>query len=107
MCAAPCLGDRFGYVRISRISAAVFLVSPQLATFTFGLYPFIMLCLVMPVCAFGLSIISIIKCVWEFYPSSRNKITAWLSVAYGLGVFLWSFVFMHMMNPENEEPTVR
>jgi hypothetical protein len=99
LCCTRYLGDRFGYVNLTRICAGVFLLAPQIPTFMFDLYSFIGLCLVVPVCCFGVSTISIVKCVWEFYPHSRNIVTAVLAIAYGVGVFGWNFVFMHVLNP--------
>lgn len=52
---------------------------------------------------FALISIPILNCIWSQFPDSKNKSTAVLVVAFGLGGIVWNFLFMHMINPNNED----
>jgi hypothetical protein len=42
--------------------------------------------------------------MWKQFPSSKNKVTALLVIAFGIGGIIWNFLFMHMINPTNLPP---
>ena len=51
---------------------------------------------------FAISSIPILNCMWTQFPEAKNKITAVLVVAFGVGSILWNLLFMHMINPLNK-----
>jgi hypothetical protein len=50
---------------------------------------------------FALGSVPILNCMWVQFPKSKNKITATLVVAFGIGTTVWNILFMHMINPNN------
>lgn len=54
---------------------------------------------------FALGSIPILNCMWTQFPHSKNKITAALVVAFGVGSITWNLLFMHMINPNNDSAT--
>lgn len=71
--------------------------------FFFNIYVFTIFSVLIPGSMFALISIPILNCIWNQFPESKNKSTAILVVAFGLGGIVWNFLFMHMINPNNED----
>ena len=96
------LCNRFGYVFIIRISCLFLFLSPLTSIFVFSPFTFVLFSIVIPGSAFALSSIPVLNCMWTQFPESKNKVTALLVIAFGLGGIVWNLLFMHMINPNNE-----
>ena len=57
--------------------------------------------IIIPCSMFALGSVPILNCMWVQFPKSKNKITATLVVAFGIGSTVWNILFMHMINPNN------
>lgn len=55
---------------------------------------------------FAISSIPILNCMWAHFPNSKNKITSVLVVAFGIGGIVWNLLFMHMINPTNQDASI-
>lgn len=47
--------------------------------------------------------VPVLNCIWTQFPGSKNKSTAILVIAFGIGGIVWNFLFMNMINPSNED----
>ena len=45
--------------------------------------------------------------MWSQFPNIKNKITAIVVVSFGIGNLVWNLLFMHLVNPENKEMSVK
>lgn len=100
------LCNRYGYEFIIRVCALIFAVAPLVSIFSFNIYTFVIFSIIIPGSMFALSSVPILNCMWTQFPKSKNKITAILVIMFGIGGIVWNFVFMHMINPTNEDATV-
>lgn len=95
------LSERFGYTRVIRVCAMVFLLSPMAIYWRFDVLVLTVFCVLLPICGFGISSVPIINCLWTQFPKNKNFATAIAVVCFGLGGILWNYLFTLAVNPEN------
>jgi len=44
--------------------------------------------------------------MWAHFPNAKNKVTSVLVVAFGIGGVVWNLLFMHMINPTNQDASI-
>lgn len=45
-------------------------------------------------------------CAWEWFPNKKGLITGIIVGSYGLGSFFFTLLATHIINPNNEKPTI-
>lgn len=78
------------------------MICPLINILTFSIFTFVVFSIIIPGTMFAISSIPILNCMWTQFPEAKNKITAVLVVAFGVGSILWNLLFMHMINPLNK-----
>jgi hypothetical protein len=96
------LCNRYGYEFVLRVCSFIFFLAPLVNLICFRLDTFVIFSIIIPGSMFALGSVPILNCMWTQFPESKNRITAALVVAFGVGSIVWNLLFMHMINPTNE-----
>lgn len=91
----------WGHERVIRMGCFLFLVAPMASLVDFGIVTFTIFSILIPGTMYSLISIPVLNCIWTQFPSSKNRSTSLLVIAFGLGSIVWNFLFMHMINPQN------
>ena len=62
--------------------------------------------MIVPTTAFTISMVPIFYCLWTQFPLDKNKVTSLAVVCFGLGGIIWNYLFMILVNPNNEKATI-
>ena len=100
------LVEMFGAERVIRVCSTIFFLSPLLINLKFTIVNLVLFCMIIPTTAFAISMVPIFYCLWTQFPESKNKATSLAVVCFGLGGIIWNYLFMILVNPNNEKATV-
>ena len=103
---APKLVEMFGAERVTRTCSIIFFISPLLINLKFTILNLVIFCMIVPTTAFAISMVPIFYCLWTQFPVSKNKATSLAVVCFGLGGIIWNYLFMMLVNPNNEKATI-
>ena len=95
------LAKYFGYKKVIRTSALIFLLSPLVLNFTFTPETFTIFWLVLPLSCFCIGATPILNCLWTQFRNNLSTASGILLISFSLGTIFWNLVFMYIINPNN------
>jgi hypothetical protein len=104
--AATRLTSQFGYLRVVRISAFVFMIAPLLINFKLSIVTLGLFCCFLPISAFAISSIPVVNCLWTQFPKDMGKATGIAIFFFSMGSIIWSVLFMKIINPNNDKAII-
>jgi MFS transporter, OFA family, oxalate/formate antiporter len=54
----------------------------------------------------GFCYLTPIKCGWEYFPDNKGMVSGIIMLAFGMGSFIFSFIALAVVNPNQEDPEV-
>lgn len=97
------LSKYFGYKKVVRGSAFIFLLSPFALNFIFTPGTFAIFWLMLPLSCFCIGATPILNCLWTQFRRNLSTVTAIVIVSFSLGTIFWNLLFMYIVNPNNEK----
>jgi hypothetical protein len=95
------LSKRFGYLTFIKICAYIFFISQLVVYFRYTKITCTIFLMIIPITTITMSFVPLFNSLWNYYETSKNRVTGFVLVIYGLGGIVFNILFLHLANPQN------
>lgn len=100
------LANRFGPKIVIGIAMLVFCFSTFVCGFITSFIPFFAVYAGLIGFSSGIIYMVPVNCGWRYFPTKKGKVSGFIIGGYGLGSFIFNFIALALVNPNNDKPTV-